>query len=53
MEKKSLITNLKSTKKAHLIKAGAKNEGTSTRKVKLDRKTRARYGKTSLSEFSF
>lgn len=35
MEKKSLLNNLKSAKKANVIKAGAKNEGTSTRKVKV------------------
>ena len=33
MNKKSLLHNLKTTKKANVIKAGAKNEGTSTRKA--------------------
>ena len=32
MDKKSLLNNLKSAKKANVIKAGAKNEGKSTRK---------------------
>jgi hypothetical protein len=32
MEKKSLIHTLKSTKKAHVVTAPAKNEGTSSRK---------------------
>ena len=33
MNKKSLLNNLKTTKKANVIKAGAKNGGTSTRKT--------------------
>jgi hypothetical protein len=33
MEKKSLINTLKSTKKAHVVTAPAKNEGTSSRKA--------------------
>jgi len=33
MEKKSLIHTLKSTKKAHVVTAPAKNEGVSTRKA--------------------
>jgi hypothetical protein len=41
MKKKSLIENLKSTKKANVIKAGAKNEGTSTRKGKMEKFARA------------
>ena len=42
MEKKSLLNNLKSAKKAKVIKAGAKNEGTSTRKaVTIVKKTNA------------
>ena len=35
MEKKSLINTLKSTKKANVVTSPAKNEGTSTRKVKM------------------
>ena len=35
MKKKSLIDNLKSTKKANLAATPAKNEGTSTRNVKM------------------
>jgi hypothetical protein len=37
MEKKSLIKTLKTTNKANLTGAPAKNEGTSTRKVKMMR----------------
>ena len=35
MEKKSLINTLKSTKKANVIAAPAKNEGGTTRKVNV------------------
>jgi hypothetical protein len=33
MKKKSLIENLKATRKANVVTAPAKNEGTSTRKI--------------------
>ena len=33
MEKKSLLNNLRSAKKANVIKAGTKNEGSTTRKA--------------------
>ena len=33
MQKKSLLDNLRSAKKANVIKAGAKNEGSTTRKT--------------------
>ena len=35
MKKKSLISTLKTTKKANVAAAPAKNEGASTRKVKV------------------
>ena len=35
IEKKSLISSLKATKKANVATAPAKNEGASTRKVKI------------------
>jgi hypothetical protein len=41
MKKKSLIENLKTTRKANVVTAAAKNEGSSTRKsAGLQRKAR-------------
>ena len=40
MKKKSLVENLKATRKANVISTAAKNEGKSTRKIKM-----GRYGK--------
>jgi hypothetical protein len=36
MKKKSLIENLKTTRKANVVTAPARNEGKSTRKIKVD-----------------
>jgi len=52
MQKKTLFGTLKTRKKPNAA-APAKNEGGSTRKAVLGRRSSARYGKTSLSEFSF
>ena len=35
MKKKSLIENLKTTRKANVVTAPAKNEGTSARKIQI------------------
>jgi hypothetical protein len=45
MEKKSLINNLKSTKKANVVTVPVKNEGTSTRKISVDRKGKVKYAR--------
>ena len=42
MKKKSLIESLKATRKANVVTAPAKNEGTSTRKSKASRQKMAR-----------
>jgi len=42
MKKKSLIESLKATRKANVVTAPAKNEGTSTRKVATHRKSARR-----------
>lgn len=44
MEKKSLTTKLKTTKKANVATAPAKNEGTSTRKAKIQKKISFSFG---------
>jgi hypothetical protein len=41
MQKKSLISSLKATKKANVATAPAKNEGASTRKIRIGRKSRS------------
>jgi len=40
MEKKSLINTLKATKKANVVTAPVKNEGSSTRKITMNNKSR-------------
>ena len=45
MKKKSLIENLKSTRKANVVTAPAKNEGSSTRKSTIQKKVAARLAK--------
>jgi hypothetical protein len=42
MKKKSLIESLKATRKANVVTAPAKSEGSSTRKVTIRRQGRAR-----------
>ena len=42
MKKKSLIENLKATRKANVVTAPAKNEGTSTRKSAVRKKAAVR-----------
>ena len=38
MKKKSLVETLKATRKANVVTAPAKNEGSSTRKIRIGRK---------------
>jgi hypothetical protein len=45
MQKKSLVNTLKSTKKANVIAAPAKNEGGSTRKANVKKAANARYAR--------
>jgi hypothetical protein len=42
MKKKSLIENLKATRKANVVTAPAKNEGKSTRKATVSRDPRGK-----------
>ena len=53
MQKKSLTSNLKTTKKPSVAAAPAKKEGGSTRKTLVSRGSSTRYGKATLSDFSF
>jgi hypothetical protein len=52
MKKKSLIESLKATRKANVVTAPAKNEGTSTRKIKMTagRKSTVNFGKMRPAE---
>ena len=50
MEKKSLISTLKTTKKANVAAAPAKNEGGSTRKNVIQRKTVARLARQRMQD---
>lgn len=45
MEKKSLISTLKTTKKANVAASPATNEGSSTRKAKVAKKAAVKYAR--------